>query len=122
MRRRLTVVKHVDDDGREWWSYHCYVVELKKAACSDRRAPCRGACGDKVPVYVGQSAHEPRVRLEQHRSEVRASRWVRLYGLHLRPRLAGRIGELLTKEAALAAERALGEKLRKRGFCVYGAH
>lgn len=112
----------MDADGRRRWTYICYVIELAQSACATRGAPCGGECGGKTPVYVGQTSKTAQERFEQHRSGTHASKWVEDFGLHLRPRLSKSIGELLTKEAALAAETELGERLRRRGYCVYGAH
>jgi len=74
-----------------------------------------------VPVYVGQTARSAQERFEQHTRGERASRWVKVYGVHLRPRLAFPRTEM-TRDEALVAERELGQRLRKKGFCVYGAH
>jgi hypothetical protein len=114
--------KHVDEKGNVRWTYVCYVIELDPAACSTRSSPCRGTDCDRIPVYVGQTATTARERLAQHKRGYRASRVVRNHGLWIRSQLARGIGELHTKHAALAAEAALGERLRARGYCVHGAH
>jgi hypothetical protein len=60
--------------------YYAYVVELDDAV-GPRRDP-------RYPsVYVGQSVVPPAERLHQHKDGYRASRHVRKYGKHLRPRL-----------------------------------
>jgi hypothetical protein len=114
--------QYVDRRGRERWTYICYVIQLDVAACATRGAPCGGVC-ERRPVYVGQTTKTASERFAIHKAGGRhASRWVRDFGLHLRPRLSASIGELDTRDAALEAERELGERLRRRGYCVYGAH
>jgi len=96
-------------------SYYVYVIEL-----SDEVGP--RVRPDRPSVYVGQSVQPPDVRFRQHREGYKSSRFVRKYGVRLRPRLYRSHNPLPTREAAEAEERELGRRLRKRGYAVYGAH
>jgi predicted GIY-YIG superfamily endonuclease len=113
--------EYVDENGNRSWTHIVYVVELKPAACAEAGSPCGGTKCGRVPVYVGQTAKTAQERLEQHKRGDHASKWVKLYWLHLRPRLAYPKTEM-TRAEALVAERELGKRLQKKGFCVYGAH
>ena len=112
-----------DEEGRRQRTYVVYVVELDPAVCSAPRSPCpRDPC-DRVPVYVGQTAKTAEERFQDHKQGRNAGRgWVRDYGLHLRKRLVFPKGELPERADAQKAERALLERLGKKGFCVYGGH
>ena len=114
--------KYVDEKGKTTWTYVVYAIQLDKDACANPKSPCKGTSCGSTPVYVGQTAITANERFEQHKAGYRASRWVRRHGLYLRRQLARGFGELATKDQALAAEAALGERLRRRGYCVYGAH
>jgi hypothetical protein len=91
-----------------------YVIELDDAI---------GARADpqKPSVYVGQSVVPPEQRFRQHLDGHRSSRYVRRFGLRLRPRLYRSHNPLPTREAAERMEQELGRRLRKRGYTVYGA-
>jgi hypothetical protein len=110
-----------DENGKRYRTYFLYVVELDPAACEAPRSCPRRPC-NRVPVYVGQSFWTPEERFEQHKRGHHPSRWVERYGLHLRRRLVDPKGEIRGRDAAERAERALGRRLRAKGFCVYGAH
>ena len=107
--------KYVDEDGRIRWTRIVYVIELKMEACADRGSPCGGARCGRIPVYVGQTCLTAGDRFAQHQEGVRASRFVRRYGIRLRPRLAGAFGEMATSRESEAAERELMRRLRNRG-------
>lgn len=92
--------------------YYVYVVELDK---SKRKT-------EKPAVYVGQSAKTPPERFAQHKRGVRASRHVRDHGVRLRPRLYEKHNPLESRQDAEAKETWLAERLRKRGYTVYGGH
>ncbi len=116
--------EYVDENGHTRRTYLVYVIELDKEACADRRSPCEGARCGRIPVYVGQTYHTAEDRFAQHQGGVHASRFVRRYGIRLRPRLAGTFGEMPTRRESEAAERELMRRLRNRGggkrYCVYG--
>lgn len=95
--------------------YYVYVTELSDTA-GQRIRP------DRPVVYVGQSSRPPEERLRQHLAGHKASRWVHRYGLRLRPRLYRCHNPLPTQAAALAMEKELARRLRKRGYVVRGGH
>jgi hypothetical protein len=99
--------------------YHLYVVELDRALCV--RRGCLGRNG-RPPVYVGQSAHTPEARFEQHKTGYKSSRYVREFGVQLLPRLYRRSGPFLSRSEAIDAEQRLARQLEKSGYCVFGGH
>ena len=109
--------RHQDEGAATPRLYHVYVVELEGHLLGRRE--CLGATGGP-PLYVGQSALTPGDRFEQHRAGHRASRIVRAHGVRLRPDLSDSWGPYATRAEAEAAEAALAEDLRARGFCVFG--
>lgn len=101
--------------------YNVYVIELdkkvlqKSAFCEanpdyDTEKPC---------VYVGQTAKSPQERFEQHKSGVRSNRYVKAFGVRLRPRLYEKHNPLPTREAAEKEEKQLAKRLKKRGYGVW---
>ena len=60
--------------------------------------------------------------LRQHKDGYRASRYVRKYGKHLRPRLYRHLNPMATRDQAVAMEQELARRLRNRGYTVYGGH
>jgi hypothetical protein len=114
-----------EENGRTRWTRIVYVIELDPEACLDSGSHCPGDCG-KTPVYVGETCHTALERFMQHKLGYKASRWVRDYGLRLRPRLAGSFGEMATVAESQAAEAEIARRLSLRGngskYCVYGGH
>jgi hypothetical protein len=93
-------------------AYSIYVIELSRDCVS---APCALA-----PLYVGQTAHTPEHRFEQHKVGGRLAAWKpHRYGVRLRHDLMKSIGPFETRRAAEAAERALAEALERRGHRVF---
>lgn len=93
--------------------YRVYVIELDESL--------RQGTG-KPAVYVGQSAKTPEERFEQHLRGERASRYVRDHGVRLRPRLYNSYPSVTTRADAEALEKHVADRLRRRGFTVYGGH
>jgi hypothetical protein len=102
-------------------TYHIYVIELEAAVLTFRKVreenplyvegmPC---------LYVGQTARSPEERFEQHVSGVKSNRYVRTFGIRLRPDLFERYNPLRSREEAEAMEQRLAEKLRTRGYAVW---
>jgi hypothetical protein len=92
--------------------YSVYVIELDRACV---REPCALA-----PVYVGQTAHTPEERFEQHKAGgLLASGKPHRYGTRLRYDLMQGIGPFATREDAEAAERAVAQALERRGHRVF---
>lgn len=93
-------------------AYSVYIVELSRA-CT--REPCALA-----PLYVGQTAHTPEHRLEQHKAGgMLAAAKAHKYGVKLRLDLMKDIGPFTTRKEAEAAEKAVAEALERRGHRVF---
>jgi hypothetical protein len=92
--------------------YSIYIIELSRD-CTKQ------ACA-LAPVYVGQTAHTPEHRFEQHKAGGRlAAGKPHKYGVRLRLDLMKGIGPFSTRKEAETAERAVAEALEKRGHRVY---
>lgn len=93
-------------------TYTVYVIELSRA-CS--RKPCALA-----PLYVGQTAHTPEQRFDQHKAggKLAAGKPYR-YGRRLRYDLMKGIGPFASRTEAERAEKAVAEALEKRGHRVF---
>jgi hypothetical protein len=97
---------------RNTLEYSIYVIELARACIAE---PCALA-----PLYVGQTAHTPAHRFEQHKAGgLLASAKPYRYGLRLRHDLMTGIGPFCTRQEAEAAERALALALERRGHRVF---
>ena len=82
-----------------------------------------------IPLLAGRDVRltdartrTPEERFEQHKAGYRSSKWVRRFGVRLRPRLYRNYNPIATREEAIAIEKRLGEKLAARGYTVFGAH
>lgn len=101
--------------------FRVYVIELDEAAC--QRTACAARLSGKPHVYVGETKKTPEERFAEHMAGILvSSRVVRKHGLRLRPRLSRNWGPYDTREESREAEAMLAEKLRKKGFCVFGGH
>ena len=93
-------------------SYSIYIIELDRKCL---RVPCAFA-----PLYVGQTAHSPEERFEQHRAGGRlAAGKPHRFGVRLRYDLMKGIGPFKTRKDAEAAENAVAGALEKRGHRVF---
>ena len=100
------------DTPRSTPTYNVYVIELDPSL----------RAGEKPAVYVGETTRTPEERFEQHKAGYRSSKWVRKFGVRLRPRLYRSYNPIATREEAKAIEKRLGEKLAARGYTVFGGH
>jgi hypothetical protein len=92
--------------------YTIYIIELSRT-CT--RKPCALA-----PLYVGQTAHTPEHRFEQHKAGGKlAAGKPHRYGTRLRFDLMKDIDQLTTRKDAELAEKAVAEALERRGHRVY---
>jgi hypothetical protein len=92
--------------------YSVYIVELDRKCV---RTPCAFA-----PLYVGQTAHAPEERFEQHKAGGRlAAAKPHRFGIRLRYDLMKGIGPFKTRREAEAAEMAVAGALEKRGHRVF---
>ena len=93
-------------------TYSIYVIELARGCVKE---PCALA-----PLYVGQTAHDPEHRFEQHKAGGKfAAGKAHKYGVRLRYDLMHGIGPFASRKDAEAAERAVAEALERRGHRVF---
>ena len=93
-------------------AYSIYIIELSRA-CT--RKPCALA-----PLYVGQTAHAPEYRFEQHKAGGKLSAGKpHRYGKRLRYDLMKGIGPFASRKEAEQAEKAVAEALERRGHRVF---
>jgi predicted GIY-YIG superfamily endonuclease len=86
--------------------------ERKFAAANPQYNPA------KPCVYVGMTGLTPRQRFLNHRLGIKGCKFVRNYGLYLRPGLYEHYNPM-TYDEACAMERELARLLRKRGYAVW---
>jgi len=92
--------------------YSIYIIELSRS-CTKQ------ACA-LAPLYVGQTAHSPEHRFEQHKAGGRfAASKAHKFGVRLRPDLMKGIGPFSTRQEAEAAEEAVAKALERRGHRVF---
>lgn len=100
--------------------YHVYVIQIRRrcADCKRRRKPGMRCC-----VYVGATSKTPEARLQQHLDPPPKFRKtvVTKCGGSLRPDLSPK-RTYKTWEDATRAEADLAERLRLRGYTVFGGH
>lgn len=88
-----------------------YVIELSRDCVKE---PCALA-----PVYVGQTAHSPEHRFEQHKAGGKlAAGKPHRYGVRLRYDLM-KAGPFTSRRDAEAAEKDVAEALTRRGHRVF---
>jgi hypothetical protein len=103
--------------------YRVYIVALRRAVLTVPKFLSRNRdyVGGKPAVYVGVTGIGVAERLENHKAGIKASRWVRKYGKHLRRSDMERLG--LTKarsyEVACRLEQEVASLLRSRGWAVW---
>jgi hypothetical protein len=101
-------------------TYHIYAIRLDDAVLR-RRAFLEhnpGYVAGKPCYYIGSSIHPPAVRFEKHKSGVKASRWVRDFGLWV---TAGKCREveLEGRDEPARSERQYADRLRKKGYGIW---
>lgn len=93
-------------------TYTIYIIELSRDCVKE---PCALA-----PLYVGQTAHTPEHRFEQHQAGGRlAASKAHRFGVRLRWDLMEGIGPFTSRDEAEAAEKAVATALEKRGHRVF---
>lgn len=100
--------------------YHVYVVELDDRvwnAARFRRANPDYVLG-KPFLYVGMTGLDPDIRFDKHKAGIQANRFVRDWGVRLRPDLYERYNPMTYEDARLM-EVDLGIALRKAGYGVW---
>lgn len=106
--------------AEERLTHNVYVVELepevRKIARFAKANP--DARTDKPCLYVGMTGLTPEERFARHKAGIWASRFVRDYGVRLKPKYYERYNPM-TYEEAQRLEPELAAHLRKRGFAVW---
>ena len=108
--------------------YHVYVIELSKKIFTEN-ARFRNANpqfnGVLECLYVGMTSKDPKLRFKQHKEEILskkgmslASKFVKKYGIYLRPSLYEHLHPKSKKEA-LKMEEELALDLRRQGYAVW---
>lgn len=101
--------------------YHVYVIELDDAVRTKKRF--RDANPrmreSKEPLYVGSSVRSPDERFDQHKEGYKGNRYVRKFGLELRPDLYEQYNPIPSRADALEIEEYLAGRLRSQGHGVW---
>lgn len=101
--------------------YSVYVIELDKKVLKINRVleenPNRDI--EKEALYVGQTAHTPEYRFEQHLNGYKANRYVKKFGRKLRYDLFEKYNPIATREEAESLEEKLALELRELGYTVW---
>ncbi|MCP5267123.1 MAG: hypothetical protein H6934_13485 [Burkholderiaceae bacterium] len=102
--------------------HHVYVVELSASVWREARFRRANAhyLGTAPCVYVGMTGLDPDLRFDRHKAGIRANRFVRDYGLHLRPDLYA-VFNPMPYDAARDMEVELAIGLREQGYAVWQA-
>ena len=100
--------------------YHVYVIELSKGVLYERRFQKANAnYRPGMPcVYVGMTGLDPDVRFDKHKAGNQSNKFVRLYGLHLLPRLYEAYNPM-PYDGARDMEVELAIALREKGYGVW---
>ena len=103
-------------------THNVYVVELDVRVLSNKRFLERNPDhqAGKAPLYVGMTGLAPEKRFENHKVGHKANRFVRDFGLRLRPDLYEKYNPMTYQQAA-AIEAALADDLRREGHAVWQA-
>ena len=100
--------------------HRVYIVELSKEVLNEprfRKANQTYRLGFPC-VYVGMTGLSPDVRLDKHKAGIQSSKFVRLYGLHLLPRLY-EVYNPMPYDGARDMEVELAVALRAKGYGVW---
>jgi len=102
--------------------YHVYVIELSKDVLYESKF--RKCNPDYIPgkpcVYVGMTGLDPDVRFDKHKGGIQSNRYVKQYGLRLRPDLY-EVYNPMPYNGARDMEVELGIALREAGYGVWQA-
>ena len=103
-------------------SHHVYVVELDVKVLTLKKFLERSPNHEeaKAPLYVGMTGLTPEQRFNNHKAGHKANRYVRDFGIRLRPDLYQKYNPM-TYNQAVAIEAALADDLRREGHAVWQA-
>jgi hypothetical protein len=104
------------------WHYHVYVVELSKDVLLEGRfrKANPGYVVGRPCVYVGMTGLDPDTRFDKHMAGIQSNRYVRRFGLRLRPDLYEAYNPM-PYDAARDMEVELAIGLRDAGYGVWQA-
>jgi predicted GIY-YIG superfamily endonuclease len=102
--------------------YTLYVIELDPEVRTRKRFMAKNPAArpDKPSVYVGMTGRTAEQRFAQHKNGYKANRFARQFGIRLRKRLYANYQDIPTQAEALLAEQRLVDRLRKKGYAVWG--
>lgn len=111
--------------------YTLYVIELKRKVAKVGKFKKKNPeyANKKRCVYVGMTSKTPEQRLQEHLTRATGKKGNKLYSTlvakygkqdGLIERLYRNHQDIATKKLAEAAEKRLAERLRKRGYGVWG--
>lgn len=106
--------------GQSDETHHVYVVRLDREVLS-RKTFARANpeySGSGLCLYVGLTGLSPPDRFQNHKSNYKASKWVRDYGTRLLPPLYDPLNRM-SWETAQHVEEGLANLLRARGHAVW---
>jgi len=117
-RRTLKPHRSKSENGLH---HHVYVVLLDAAVGKIRKVLAMNPNRDpkKPCVYVGMTGLDPEVRFANHKRGIKASSYVKRYGLWLLPELYLHLNPM-PFDAAARMEKDVAEDLRKVGYTVTG--
>ena len=100
--------------------YSVYVVELSPEVWNSPRFRKANPDHDATRpcVYVGMTGLPPDVRFDKHKAGIQSNKFVRLYGLHLMPRLY-EVYNPMPYDGARDMEVELAIGLREKGYGVW---
>ena len=100
--------------------HNIYVIELDRAVLKKKKFLEANPHykGDKPCVYVGMTGRTPEERFQQHLDGHKSSKYVKKFGMRLRPRLY-RSHNPMTYDEACKMEEEKARRLRKRGYAVW---
>ena len=68
-----------------------------------------------ICLYIGKTSLTAEARFQQHQTGIHAARYVRKYGIRLRPEFYERLNPMTARDA-LGEEPALAHLLRREGY------
>jgi len=97
--------------------YNVYIIKLKKEVIKSKKFRDKNPYMNpkRTCYYIGQTAHDPITRFEQHKAGYKSNNFVKKYGTNLAWRLFKKYNPIKTREKAEYIEKLLTEKLRKKG-------
>ena len=101
--------------------YNVYIIKLDKEVMKSRkfREYNPNINPKRACYYVGQTSHDPKTRLKQHKIGYKSNYYVKRYGKHLSWRKFRKYNPIETRQEAVYIEQQLTKKLRRKGHGVW---